>query len=369
MEIKAAVLPAPKAAFVVKEVELDSALRPEEILVKVVATGICHSDIGIRDQHMPFPFPAILGHEGAGIVEEIGSAVTKVVPGDHVVLVSSSCGKCKSCISGKPTYCEQIFPLNFKGARLDDSHPYQDHDGKNINGLFFGQSSFATYSLTGERNVVKVPEDVSLELLGPLGCGLQTGAGTVLNVLKPNAGQSIIVSGVGSVGLAAVMAAKASGCTTIIAVDVYEHRLALAKELGATHTLNSKESSISEEVQKNILPGGTDFGIDSTGINSVVNEIIKSTHILGRSVILAMPSVPTLEVDQSAFLATGRSLQYVNAGESISDILVPKLISLFKQGLFPFDKLIKFYELEEINQAIEDSETGKTLKAIIRMPR
>ncbi|KOS08197.1 hypothetical protein AM493_04060 [Flavobacterium akiainvivens] len=368
MEILAAVSIHAKAPMQLEHVDLNTELRPDEVLVKVIATGICHSDIGFRDEHMPFPKPAILGHEGAGVVIKIGSAVTKVAVDDHVVLSLASCGKCKSCISGRPTYCENVSALNFKGTRTDGSCPYHNHDGEPVNGLFFGQSSFATYSLSNERNVVKVTPDVPLELLGPLGCGLQTGAGSVFNVLRPTGGQSIIVSGVGPVGLAAIMAAKISGCTTIIAVDIHDHRLELAKELGATHVINSRIKNISEEVQNNILPGGTDYGLDTTSVNSVITEILKSTHILGHTVLLGMPSVEKLEVDQSAFLATGRSLQYVNAGDSVADLFIPKLISLYQQGLFPFDKLVKFYDLENINQAIEDTEHGITLKAIIRMP-
>ncbi|WP_316751506.1 NAD(P)-dependent alcohol dehydrogenase [Pedobacter gandavensis] len=367
MKIKAAVLPATQQPFLLTEINLDTELRADEVLVKIVATGLCHTDLSIRDEQIPFEIPAILGHEGAGIVERIGSSVTKVKEGDHVVLVPASCGKCSYCKSGHPSYCSNFFLLNLGGTRGDGSCPYHDHEGKNVAGFFFGQSSFATYSLASENNLVKVPTDVPLEILGPLGCSLQTGSGTVLNVLRPQAGEGIVVSGVGPVGLAAIMAAKAAGCTTIIAVDVHENRLTLAKELGATHTINSRNTVISDEIVNNIYPGGVHYGIDTTGRNDVINQMVGSLRYMGKAAIVAIAPTPKLEIDYAVFM-TGKSLQYVLEGDSVPDIFIPQLIELYKRGLFPFDKLIKFYNLEDINQAVEDSENGTTLKAVLRMP-
>ena len=209
MTIKAAVLNGAHQPFDLQELTLDDELRSNEVLVKVIATGLCHTDLAVRDQHLPVSLPAVLGHEGAGIVERVGSNVTKVKAGDHVVIAPSSCGKCNYCISGHPSYCIHLLSLNMGGSRTDGTCPYHDTKGKAINGFFFGQSSFGAWSLTSENNLVRVAKDIPLEILGPLGCGLQTGAGTVLNVLKPRAGESIAVFGVGPVGLAALMAAKA----------------------------------------------------------------------------------------------------------------------------------------------------------------
>lgn len=367
MEIKAAVLNGAHKQFDVGDVELDNELKPEEVLVKVVATGLCHTDLAIRDEQLPFSLPGILGHEGAGIVEKIGSAVTKVKVGDHVILAPASCGKCNFCKSGHPSYCIQFFPLNFGGRRADGSCPYHDHGGKEISGFFFGQSSFATYSLASENNVVKVQDDVPLEILGPLGCGIQTGSGSVLNVLKPQASESIVVFGVGPVGLSAIMAARAVGCTTVIAVDVHDNRLELAKELGATHTINSRNVSAGTEISDNIVPGGVHYAFDTTGRSEVVNEALKALRFRGRCVLVGVSSSGKLEVDY-AFFTMGKTLEYIVEGDSVPDIFIPQLISLYKKGLFPFDKLIRFYELDQINQAVEDSEKGVTLKAVIRMP-
>lgn len=367
MEFQAAVLNKAQNPFDMETVRLDDDLRPEEILVKVVATGICHTDIAIRNQFMPFPIPAILGHEGAGIVEKVGSNVTKVQPGDHVILGPASCGKCSYCKAGHPAYCADMFLLNFSGRRTDGSCPYHDHSGKDVSGLFFGQSSFATYSLAVENNVIKVDKDDPLEILGPLGCGLQTGAGTVLNVFKPHAGESIAIFGVGPVGLAALMAAKLAGCTTIVAVDVHDSRLALAKELGATHTLNSKDGNVGTRIAEEIIPGGVHYAFDTSGRNDVINEALRSLRPLGKCALVGGAATTQIEIDFRS-LTKGLSLEFVIQGDSVPEVFIPQLISLYKQGLFPFDKLITFYELSEINQAVEDAEKGKALKPIIRMP-
>lgn len=368
MKIQAALLNDYGKPFDLETVELDTTLKNTEVLVKIIATGLCHTDLTVRDKQSPFSVPAILGHEGAGIVEKVGDNVTKVKPGDHVVLAPASCGKCKSCKSGHPSYCDNFFPLNFgNGHREDGSCPYHNHSGKAVAGYFFGQSSFATYSIATENNLVKVPVDIPLEMLGPLGCGIQTGAGSVLNILKPIAGQSIVISGVGPVGLSGIMAAKAMGCTTIIAVDVHENRLELAKELGATHTINSLKQPVSETITNTIYPGGLHYALDTTGRNNVISELVASLNFMGRAVLVGVSPSANLEIPNSAF-TMGRSVQFAVEGDSVPDILIPQLIDLYLAGLFPFDKLIKYYDLKDINQAVEDSEKGITLKAILKMP-
>ncbi|RAI97585.1 aryl-alcohol dehydrogenase [Chitinophaga skermanii] len=366
MRITAAVLEHAHAPFEIKDFTLDDP-NANEVIVKIVATGLCHTDLAVRDEHIPIGMPIILGHEGAGIVETVGSSVTHVKPGDHVVLAPASCGTCAFCLDGHPSYCENFMSLNFLGHRLDGSYAY--HAGKKqIGGFFFYQSSFATYALAHERNIVKVPKDAPLELLGPLGCGLQTGAGSVINVLRPRAGESIAVFGVGPVGLAAIMAAKASGCTTIIAVDVFDNRLKLAEELGATHSINSKTTVVSEVINSEILHGGVHYSIDTTGRNDVINQAVASLRFMGHCAVVGVIPTPKLEIDTAVF-TMGRGLSYVIEGDSVPQVFIPQLISLYKNGLFPFDKLVKFYDLEDINEAVADTEKGVTLKAIVRMPQ
>ena len=367
MKITAAILREPRQPFEILDVDLQSALRPHEILVKVVATGLCHTDLSVRDQHIAAPFPVVLGHEGAGIVEAVGTGITKVCPGDPVVLAPSSCGKCASCLSGHPSYCLEMWTLNAPGPRADGSQAYCDADGHPASGGFFGQSSFGSYCVTRESNVVKVGRDVPLEILGPLGCGLQTGAGTVLNVLRPSAGESIAVFGAGPVGLAALMAAKASGCTTIVAVDVNDRRLDLARSLGATHLVNSRNVEAAKHINGEVLAAGVHYAVDTTGRNDIINQAIGSLRVRGRCALVAIPSVATLEIDYAVMVA-GRSVEFVLEGDSVPDILIPQLISLYQAGLFPFDRLITFYPLEDLNKAVADFEAGSVLKAIIRMP-
>ncbi|MCD9026801.1 NAD(P)-dependent alcohol dehydrogenase [Luteimonas sp. BDR2-5] len=341
-------------------------LRPTEVLVELVATGLCHTDLAARDGDFPIPFPSVLGHEGAGIVAAVGPAVTAVAPGDRVVLCPASCTVCDQCRSGHPSYCRQMWPLNLPGPRADGSFPCRDAAGHPVNGGFFGQSSLATACIAHESNVVKITENVPLERLGPLGCGMQTGAGAVINVLRPAAGEGIGVFGVGPVGLAAVMAAKAAGCLPIVAIDINEQRLGQAMQLGATHGLLSGEGEVSRHILDDICAQGLHYSIDTTGRNDVIEHAMAALMPRGRCLLLAVPSTPTLEIPWSVMTA-GRSLEYVQEGDSVPGILIPQLIALHLAGLFPFDRLIRFYELDELDRAVADFEEGRVIKAVIRM--
>lgn len=368
MKVTAAVLQEPRGQFLVQDIEIDHELQPNEVMVKILATGLCHTDLAVRDQHIPVSFPVVLGHEGAGTVFKTGTNVTSVKVGDRVVLAPSSCGKCSFCLSGHPSYCVELYLLNMAGPRSDGSCPYHDALGHPLGAFFFGQSSFGTYSLTSERNLVKIDDKAPLEIMGPLGCGIQTGAGTVLNVLRPSAGSSIVVFGTGPVGLAAIMAAKASGCSTIVAVDIHDNRLTIALELGATHAINSSRENPSEKILTDILSDGLHFSIDTTGRGEVIHHALASLRFMGTCALLGVPSVAKLELDYSVF-NSGRSVVTVVEGDSVPSELIPRLIALYLNGLFPFDRLIKFYDLQDINQAVADTESGITLKAVIRMPQ
>ena len=249
MNIKAAVVREKSGPFVMEEIQLDEP-RADEVVVRVVSAGICHTDLIPREQAIPAPFPAVYGHEGAGVVEKVGSQVAKLKPGDHVVMSFNSCGVCASCKKGEISYCVDHFASNFGFARFSDKSKTMRKGDEVVHGAFFNQSSFASHALGTERTVVKIPSDVPLEIMGPLGCGIQTGAGAVLNSLHPHAGSSIAIFGGGSVGLSALLAAVAVGCTTIILVDVSDERLKFGTELGATHTVNAGQGE----------PGGGDPG-------------------------------------------------------------------------------------------------------------
>jgi aryl-alcohol dehydrogenase len=244
-EARAAICRGHDHPFTIEPVEL-AELAPDEVLVRIVACGICHTDLAVRDAQLPVPLPSVLGHEGAGVVEAVGSAVTAAKPGDRVVMSFNSCGHCPSCDVEAPTYCYNFFPHNWSGRRADGS-PTMTHEGEPMAANFFGQSAFATYAIAHDRNVVALPERfdrLPLETAAPIGCGLMTGAGAVLRSMKVRAGLPIAIFGTGSVGMAAVMAAKIAGADPIIAVDVNDERLALAKELGATHAFNGRDDAI-----------------------------------------------------------------------------------------------------------------------------
>lgn len=364
-EITAAVVRKKGGPFRVETLTLEEP-RPDEALIRIVATGMCHTDMVARDQLYTVPLPVVLGHEGAGIVERVGSSVKKIAPGDHVVLTYMWCGHCKPCLNGDLTYCENFYPLNFGGAREDGSTATQDKQGA-VHDHFFGQSSFGSYALAHERNVVKVPAAAPLELLGPLGCGIQTGAGAVMNALKVRPGSSFAAFGGGAVGLSAVMAARVAGATTIIAADVVPSRLALAKELGATHTVNSRETDPVEAVRK-ITGGGADFTLESSGRPAVLRQAIDALAIKGVCGIVGAPALGTeASFDVNGVMTTGKRIIGIIEGDSVPDLFIPSLVELYQQGRFPFDKLVKFYPLDQINQAAEDSEKGITIKPIVRL--
>jgi aryl-alcohol dehydrogenase len=366
MRITAAVVDQQFAPFELRELELE-APRSDEVVVRIVATGVCQTDLHVRDQEYPVPLPAVLGHEGAGIVEAVGETVSSVGPGDHVILSYQACGHCRPCRQGSYPYCERGFEANFAGARLDGSNGlHHNGPGPDVHGHFFGQSSFATYSLATERNVVKVPRDVPLELLGPLGCGLQTGAGAVLNSLKVPAGASLAVFGSGAVGLAAIMAAKVAGAHPIVAVDVNPTRLELARELGASHVLDPREIDLRDALAA-ILPGGLNFVLEVTARPEMLKTAVDVLTPLGIAALIGgAPQGTEAPIDMNNLLF-GRTVRGIVQGDSIPQLFVPQLIELYRKGDFPFDRLVQFYEFEDINQAVADTRNGATIKPILRV--
>ena len=377
-QIKAATIRQKGGPFQIENLRLDEP-RPDEVLVRVVATGMCHTDMVARDQLYEVPMPIVLGHEGAGVVEQAGDSVKKLVVGDHVVLTYMWCGHCKPCLRGDLTYCENFYALNFGGAREDGStstfetmgeHEAQEthNHGRPIHDHFFGQSTFGTYALANERNVVKVPKEAPLELLGPLGCGIQTGAGAVMNALKVRPGSSFATFGGGAVGLSAVMAARVAGATTIIAADVVPSRLELARELGATHIVNSRETDPVVAVREITGGGGAHYTLESSGRPAVLRQAIDALAARGICGIVGAPALGTeASFDVNGVMTAGKRIIGIIEGDSKPDLFIPALVELYTQGRFPFDRLVKFYTLEQINQAAEDSEKGVTIKPIIRL--
>jgi aryl-alcohol dehydrogenase len=368
IEVQVAVLREAGARLRLERAEL-GAPRPDEVRVRIVATGVCHTDMVVRDQLFPTPLPIVLGHEGAGIVESVGSAVTTIVPGDHVVLTYMSCGLCLPCETGHPAHCSHMHPLNFGGGRLDGSTSTCSCEGNApIHDHFFGQSSFSTYVVASERNVVKVPKHAPLELLGPLGCGIQTGAGSVLKAMKVEAGASFAAFGSGAVGLAAVMAAKVAGATTIIAVDVTPSRLALALELGATHVINSREEDPVQRIRE-ITGGGVNYSLECSGRAEVLRQAIEAVTTLGTCGIVGATKMGTeVAFNINDVMIPGKRIMGIVQGDVVANAFIPTLVDLYLQGRFPFDKLCRFYTFDQVNEAMADSESGITIKPILRMP-
>lgn len=360
--VSAAVLRDPAADFVIEDVTLDEP-RDGEVLVRLVASGICHTDLAFRGI---VPLPVVLGHEGAGIVEAVGANVKKTKPGDHVVLSFGSCGICTGCISGTPHLCQDNLKLQFACERADGS-PTMSQNGDTVRGAFFQQSSFATHALATERNTVVVPPDAPLELLGPLGCGIQTGAGAVLNSFDMRSGAGFAVFGAGAVGLSAVMAAVVAGADPIIATDVNAERLALALELGATHTIDAETGDVAAQIQA-ITGGGADFALETSSDEQAFHDLIECLAIGGTCGVVTTPRRgQPFPFSSRNLLVRAPTVMGILQGSSVPDLFIPRLVALHQDGRFPIERLATFYPFTDINTAIADAEAGLAIKPILRM--
>ena len=364
MQIEAAVARKEHAPLNFETLDLEEP-RHNEVRVRLVASGVCHTDVAIRDQTIvPMPQPIVLGHEGAGIVERVGASVTKVKVGDRVILSGDSCGNCPSCQVSMPSYCYEFFPRNFGGGRADGTTPLS-RNGEKVH-TFMGQGSFATHVVCHDRNVIKVADEAPLELLGPLGCGVITGAGAVINSLKVGVGKSIAIFGTGSVGLSAVMAAKLVGAGKIIAIDLRDDRLKLALELGASHTINPSKESIPNAI-KAITGNGVDFTLETTALMPILRQAIDVLALRGTcGFVGGAPEDSELTFVTSHVMNGGRTIRGIILGDTNPEEFLPKLIELHGLGRFPLEKLVTFYPFKDINQAIEDSLAGKCVKPIVR---
>ncbi|MGI9205951.1 MAG: NAD(P)-dependent alcohol dehydrogenase [Woeseiaceae bacterium] len=368
--IKAAIAYASDEPFATGELLL-SAPAADELLVKVVATGVCHTDIACKSNGL-CEFPIVLGHEGVGVVASLGQDVSGFDVGDHVILSYDYCGHCPQCKIHKPSYCDDHGSLNFAGTRPGGrkTHRSPNADEEDIFGSFFQQSSFATYALSHQSNTIKVDKTLPLQMLAPLGCGVQTGAGTVLNTLQAEPGSSLTVFGCGCVGLSAVMAAKVARVKNIIAVDINPRRLEMASKLGATHQVNPDDfadpATMVDHIQELTEIGGCQYAIDTTGVPNVLRQAIDCCGPMGVTAMIA-PGVPGTEVSIEMFgLLPGKSLRGVVQGDSVSKVFIPKLIELWQQGLFPFDKMITEYRsINQVDAAVNAMNRGEIIKPVV----
>ncbi|WP_045876239.1 NAD(P)-dependent alcohol dehydrogenase [Pseudofrankia sp. DC12] len=362
MKATAAVFPATGAPVAFHEVEVAEP-RDSEVLVRMTATGICHTDLSVRDGIIPFPLPAVAGHEGAGVVEAAGRAVRTVEPGDKVLLVPPSCGVCGPCGTGHPSLCE-VSALRWSGRRLDGT-PVLALDGAPLAARFLGQSSFCSHALVEERTVLRAPRDVADTTLAPFGCGVVTGAGAVLRVLRPGPGSSVVVLGAGAVGLSAVMAAAVTAATRIVAVDLVPSRLELARELGATGTINGREAGDLGAAIRELTGGGADFVVETTASTQVLRAAL-SGLARGGTVGLVGAAAPTeqLALPLVQLVSGAMGLRGVVMGDG-SPAFLRALIGLHRQGRLPVDRLVQVYPFERIDAAMADAAGGRTIKPVL----
>lgn len=360
MKIQAAVLRDANGAYEIETVDLREP-RADEVLVRVVGAGMCHTDVVPRLGSPLVGPPIITGHEGAGVVDAIGEDVSAAKVGDHVCLSFDSCGRCGNCTRGMPAYCVEFMARNLSGRRVDGSTGVTDGDGREVLSRWFGQSSFATYALATERNVVVVDRGLPLEKLGPLGCGVQTGAGSIINALNVQPDTSVVVLGVGAVGLSAVMAAKVVGASAIIAVDLHHHRLETARDLGATHTFDGAGDSLLDDLLS-VTGGGADYSFDTTGVPRVMRTALDALRMTGVCGYVGV-QLGDLVLDGTALL--GKTAIGILEGSAVPQTFIPQMIELWQDGRFPFDRMIETFPLDLINHAEQASLAGKVIKPVL----
>ncbi len=364
----AALLEDARAPFRVEQVEVDEP-GSTEVLVRIVGCGICHSDLQVQTGTTPSAFPALLGHEGAGIVEAVGSEVSALAVGDHVVLQSASCGRCVRCLGGRPGHCRSWLQLNLLDGRRPDGTATVRWRGRDVRAHFFGQSSMATYAVADERTAVKVDADLELlRLLGPLGCSVQTGAQAVLRVLRPPAGAVLAVLGAGAVGLSAIMAAAGLTGAIVIAVDVQPRRLELARELGAEHVVDPRDGDVAQAIRRLTGGHGCDFVLETSGAPEALPTAVASLDSLGTCGVISARSFDAeARLPIVPLISEGITLLGINQGEVVAQESVPALLRLHRAGRLPFDRLVRTYPIAEVEQAAADARSGATVKPVLLM--
>jgi aryl-alcohol dehydrogenase len=365
-QITAAVAVPDETSFAIRDLELDDP-REDEILVRIHAVGICHTDLTARMATKMIGMPIVLGHEGAGVVERVGDRVKGFAPGDRVALSYQSCGQCPQCTIDHPSYCHQFRLLNMGFMRPDGSRALRDGEHP-VGSNFFSQSSFASHALAYERNCVKLPDDIPFEIGAPFGCGIQTGAGSMLNALACRRGTAAVIAGCGAVGLSAVLGAKIAGCTTIIAVEPFAARRALALEFGATHAIDpAGEANLATAIRA-ILPVGADYALDGTGRAEVLDALMASLGPAGTlGCVAARMGDATLPGDLRVLCGSGIKIMGITEGDSTPSEFLPRLFDLYRTGQLPVDRMIKTFPFTQINEAIAAQEHGDCIKVVLTL--
>jgi aryl-alcohol dehydrogenase len=360
MRFGAAVLRSYESRFAIEEVTLNAGPADGEILVEIAGCGMCRTDLAVRRSAGRSPLPAVLGHEGAGVVVETGGPDTGLRAGDHVVLSFDSCGHCRNCMGAAPAHCDSFAALNLFGGRKENAARFTDAAGGELAPRWFGQSSFAQYAMVLARNAVRVDAALPVELLGPLGCGFLTGAGAVFHSFGVGPGDTLAVFGAGAVGLAAVMAATAAGAVTV-AVDRHPERLALAERFHAI-PLHAASPGLPERIRR-LTDGGAQYALDTTGSAQLINDALRALRPAGHLGLVARLHT-ALPIEVGA-LDRGRRISHICEGDAVPGLLIPRLTGLWQAGRFPFDQLIRTYPLAGINEAERDCDAGRVVKPVL----
>ena len=372
MKVRAAVLNAMGAQtpyakskpLAIEEVELRPP-GPGEILVRMGAAGLCHSDLSVINGDRPRPTPMALGHEAAGVVEDVGAGVDDLKKGDHVVLVFvPSCGHCNPCAEGRPALCEPGAAANTAGTLLSGERRIFK-DGKPIN-HHMGCSAFAEAAVVSRRSAVKITPDLPLDEAALFGCAVLTGVGAVVNTGQVRAGNSVAVVGLGGVGLASILGAVASGARYTVAVDLSDEKLALAKELGATHTFNAADKDIVEKV-KAATKGGVDFAIEMAGSTRAFETAYRITRRGGTTITAGLPPpAATWAMPSVNLVAEERTIKGSYIGTCVPSRDLPRYIELYQRGKLPVNRLMTGrMKLDQINEGFDLLHEGKAVRQVV----
>lgn len=351
-----------------ESVNVREELKDNEVLVEMSSVGLCHTDIVIASLQVDGP-PKILGHEGCGFVKKIGSKVSNCVIGDRVLLSFDFCKLCSNCLKSKEAYCREFNPLNLENK--DSDVTFKTSTDETVLGKFFGQSSFSKYSVVSDSCIVNlrntgVPDD-AMDVLGPFGCGFQTGAGAIINAAGAAEGESCVVYGLGGVGLAAIMAAKVAGCSPIIGVDLLETKLEKAKSVGATHVIKPGTDEDVHNKIREFTGNGADISFECIGGPRFVQNAVKNAAPLGRIVYVGVGGFEdTIQIPLFPFMSAGKQLIGCIEGNATPSKFIPKMIEWYLNGQFPIEQIETQYPVQDFEKAILDVKSGKTIKAILK---
>ena len=365
MKSRAAVLFETGQRLEICEVEVQNP-GPGEARVELVAAGVCHTDLSVMNSSIPAPLPIVPGHEGAGIVCDVGEGVTSLEPGDHVIpLWRLSCGECEYCSGGRPALCAQGTEVRSTGRLLDGTSRFQWNGQEILH--FCGVSSFSNFTVMPERQLLKIPKDLPLEKAALMGCAVITGIGAVMSSAKVGIGSSVAIFGAGGIGVNIIQGAKLAGAHLIVAIDQNPARLKDAEAFGATHTINAGETEVVAKIRDLTSGRGVDYAFEAVGIKTTIEQAYDSLAKRGVATVVGIPPLGMeITIPSTSLVYEERILTGSLYGSAAPKSDIPKLIDLYVGGLLKLDELLtKSYPIEKINEAFDDLKSGTNLRSII----